>query len=231
VRAPRLVLALVVVLAGCTTQLAGCTTQLPGTPTTSGAAPQLSCARPATAAIVSCLRASLSEYWRQVLGRRVAAPVVLAPAAAQVPRHCRGALARATAFTCPVDGRVYLSEPYVRRLRTVPPASGAWYRFAATLAHEMGHVVQFSEREPLVENDHPSAADSRAAEQQADCLSGLWAHAVGIPNRRFRAAVAQVLRIVDSPLEQRTHGTPAARVKAVARGQNGTDPRACGLAG
>lgn len=179
---------------------------------------------------MSCLRASLSGFWSHTLGRPVAMAVVVAPAAAAVPGSCRAALARSTAFTCSTDATVYLTAPYVARLRAATSASEAQYRFAATLAHEMGHVVQIAERAPLVEKEHPTLAESRAIEQQADCLSGVWAGRAGIPGARFRAAVAQVLHIVDSPLEQRTHGTPAARLGAVKRGQQGGTPKSCGLA-
>ena len=59
------------------------------------------------------------------------------------------------------------------------------YRFAATLGHEMGHVVQFAVHAPLVEKDHPTAAQSQQIEQQADCLSGVWAAGVGLDAQRF----------------------------------------------
>jgi predicted metalloprotease len=93
----------------------------------------------------------------------------------------------------------------------------------------MGHVVQLAQHAPLIGKDHPTLVESRAIEQQADCLSGVWAAAVGIPDSRFLAAVEQVLQIVDSPVERATHGTPAARTKAVERGQQGGTPQSCGL--
>jgi predicted metalloprotease len=178
---------------------------------------------------VSCLSASLTGFWSHALGHKIAQPVVVAPAAASVPSSCRGAVARSTAFTCTTDATVYLTAPYVAKLRTAAPRSDAPYRFAATLGHEMGHVVQIAQRAPLIDKEHPTLAESRAIEQQADCLSGVWAASVGIPDSRFVAAVDQVLQIVDSPVERATHGTPAARIRAVERGQQGGTPQSCGL--
>jgi predicted metalloprotease len=205
---------------------AACTQTTSGTPQ---AAARLECPGPATAAIVSCLRASLTGFWSRALGHPIAQPVVVAPAAASVPSSCRSALTRSTAFTCSTDATVYLTAPYVARLRTAAPKSDAPYRFAATLGHEMGHVVQLAQHAPLIQKDHPTLAESRTVEQQADCLSGVWAAHVGIPDARFLAGVEQVLQIVDSPLERATHGTPAARTQAVKRGQDGGTPQACGL--
>jgi predicted metalloprotease len=189
----------------------------------------LSCPGPATAGIVSCLQASLTKFWSTEVGRRVPDRVIVSPKPADVPRGCRSALRLATAFTCPIGSTVYLTTPYIERLRDEPPTADAWYRFAATLAHEMGHVVQFAVHDKLVEKDHPNPADSRRIEQQADCLSGVWSTAVGIADGRFVAAAGEVFHIIDSPFERRTHGTPAARKTAIRRGQTGRTPESCGL--
>ena len=213
-----------VLVAACA--LPSCTQATDGTPRPAAG---LGCPGPATGAIVSCLSASLTGFWSHTFGHKIAQPVVVAPAAASVPASCRGAVARSTAFTCPTDATVYLTAPYVARLQDAAPRSDAPYRFAATLGHEMGHVVQLSQRAPLIEKEHPTLAESRSIEQQADCLSGVWAASVGIPDTRFLAAVDEVLRIVDSPVERATHGTPAARIQAVKRGQQGGTPQSCGL--
>jgi predicted metalloprotease len=210
----------IAVLTACSTRVAG----------TGNARHGPSCPGPSTTAIVSCLQTSLANYWSQVLAQKVSVQVVLAPATADVPRDCRDAVLVHTAFTCSSDDRVYVTAPYIARLRSATPAADVSYRFAATLGHEMGHVVQFAVHAPLVENDHPSAAQSQQIEQQADCLSGVWAAGVGLDMSRFIAAANEVFELIDSDFERTLHGTPAVRIGAVERGANGASPHSCGLA-
>ncbi len=221
--------ALALVGSGCATAVSG--RPVARGPATPGAAPAsgLDCGRSTVSASVACLQQSLGDYWRRTLHRDVVVHVVTAPAPGAVPRACRAALKLETAFTCPIGDSVYLTAPYLARLRNAAPRSEAWLRIAATLAHETGHVVQFALREPQVERSHPTAAQTRQVEQQADCMSGLWAAAVGIPDQQFRTAASGVLRIVDSPFERRTHGSPAQRLTAIGVGQNGRTPSACGV--
>ncbi len=134
-----------------------------------------------------------------------------------------------SAFSCPVDDRVYLTAPFVHRLRTTGAPADAWLRIAATTGHEMGHIVQFAVHAPLLDIRHPSWAQSRAVEQQADCLGGVWSASVGIGAARFRAATAVVLHVVDTRWERRSHGRPARRLAALRRGQQGRRPAVCGL--
>jgi predicted metalloprotease len=172
---------------------------------------------------------SLVTFWGKQLGRPIPDRLVVAPVASDVPASCRSALQLKTAFTCPVDNKIYLTPHYIHELRTRPSRYQGWYRFAATLGHETGHIVQFAVQDPTVEKDHPTLADSREIEQQADCLSGVWAHAVGVNDARFVQAAGQVFAIVDSPHERNTHGTPAERKAAVKRGQVGGTAKSCGL--
>jgi uncharacterized protein len=204
--------------------LAGCTRLVAGTP--SGAS--LDCRRPAAQAIVSCLSRSLSKYWTGKAGRPITVNAIVDPTLTAVPRACRGALALRTAFTCPVDDRVYLTRPFVRRMLATGPPGQGWLRIASTLAHETGHVVQFAVHAPLIGKAHPSYAESRRIEQQADCLAGVWASAVGIAAHAFVAANTIVLGLVDNPRERRTHGIARVRLRAVRRGLTG-NPTACGL--
>jgi predicted metalloprotease len=216
-----------------------CTTAVDGRPVGAGrpastgsrSAPtaRFDCDRSRVVAVVSCLDRSLDQYWRRALHRAFSVGTVVAPSAAAVPRGCRAALRLQTAFTCPIGNRVYLTPGYITRLRTAAPRAVAWLRFAATLAHEAGHVVQFTVREPSVERQRSTAAQTRAVEQQADCLSGLWAASVGLPDDEFRDAAATVFTIVDSAFERRTHGPPNQRLAAIARGQRGSTARACGV--
>lgn len=169
------------------------------------------------------------KFWGAQLGRPVLDRVVLAPKAAEVPANCRSALRVHTAFTCPPGAAVFVTAPYIQALRTKPTVAGAWDRFAATLGHEMGHVIQLAVHDPTIEKKRPTPSEGREIEQQADCLSGVWATAVGIPDRTFLTAAGQVFAIVDSGFEEGTHGTPAVRLAAVRRGQAGGTAAACHL--
>ena len=226
-------LAATLVLVGCTTRTAGSPTGHPAIPPTGSSATsasgRLDCARPTTARTVRCLTQSLSGFWTRTLARPVRLQVHLDPTPAQVPHACRAALRLDSAFSCPTDDVVYLTAPFLHRLRTTGPPADAWLRIAATTAHEMGHIVQFAVHSPLLAVRHPSWAQSRAIEQQADCLGGIWSATAGIDNARFRAATAVVLRVVDSRWERRSHGTPGRRLAALRRGQDTRSPESCGL--
>jgi predicted metalloprotease len=211
---------MIALLTACSVQVAGKGSSAPG----------LRCPGPSTPAIVSCLRTSLARYWSRVVGRTVSVRVVLAPAAADVPRDCRDALRVHTAFTCSNDDRVYITAPYIALLRSSSSAADVAYRFAATLGHEMGHVVQFAVHAPLVQHDHPTAAQSQQIEQQADCLSGVWAAGVGLDSQRFVAVAKEVFELIDTDFERHLHGDPDTRIDAVERGEHGRTPRSCGLA-
>jgi putative neutral zinc metallopeptidase len=215
--------------------LAACTTRTGGTPSGPPARasgtdrPALACGAPTVAATVACLQQSLTAFWSAELGRRVPLRVISAPQPPEVPSSCRSALRLNTAFTCPSGGAVYLTGAYLAALQTKPSPAGAWYRFAATLAHEMGHVVQLAVNDVAIGKQHPTPAESRGIEQQADCLSGVWAAGVRIGDQPFLTADAQVFAIIDTAFERRTHGAPAVRLAAVRRGLAGRTPQACRL--
>jgi predicted metalloprotease len=224
---------------GTSTRSGGAPTSGSGSGTASGSAPasgsatavasKVTCPGPATADIVSCVLASLDKFWSADIGRRVAGRMIVGPKPTDVPAACRSALRRRTAFTCTSGGTVYITAPYVQQLRNDPPPADTWYRFAATMAHEMGHVVQLAVHDPVIARRHQNHAASREVEQQADCLSGVWAASVGLDQDRFFNAATQVLRIVDDATERRTHGTVAVRSAAVRRGLTGRTPQSCGL--
>ncbi|HEY8301991.1 MAG TPA: neutral zinc metallopeptidase [Jatrophihabitans sp.] len=211
--------------------LSGCAVRIAGVPTGHASAGRnpLDCSRPTAAPIVQCLTRSLSTFWTHTLARPVQLHVRVDPDTAEVPRACRAALQLNSAFSCPIDDVVYLTAPFLHRLRTTGPAADGWVRIASTAGHEMGHIVQFAVHAPLLDIHHPSWAQSRAIEQQADCLAGVWSASVGIAQARFRAATAIVLHVVDSRWERRSHGTPARRLAALQRGQRARTPAACGL--
>jgi predicted metalloprotease len=218
--------------AGCTSLVTGTPhRQAPATVPSSSTAPAaaLDCARATPAAIVDCLGSSLSDYWTGVLAHRITMRTVVAPQPAQVPRACRAALGLDTAFSCPVDDAVYLTAAFVREMRDTGQPDQTWVRLATTMGHEMGHILQFTVHEPLVEKRRTTAAESRRIEQQADCLSGVWSAAVGVDDLDFLRADAVVLGLVDTTQERVSHGTPGVRLGAVQRGQHGGTAAACGL--
>jgi predicted metalloprotease len=207
--------------------LVSCTTTVTGTPSRAAG---LVCAQSDPAAIDRCLRTSLSTYWSREVHHRLHPPIVLDFAAADVPRDCRPAVKLGTAFTCPTDASIYLTPRYVAAMEHIEPAADLWYRFAATLGHEMGHIVQFALHEPLVAGQgRVTKSRSQRIEQQADCLSGVWAGSVGLDLQRFVAAAQADFTIIDSVFERTTHGDPTARIAALRRGLTGGTPKSCGL--
>lgn len=207
----------------------GCVRSVDGTAAPASSATGLDCARASTQQIVACLRDSLTRFWTARLGRPVRFVAVADPRRGQVPAACRAALGLNTAFSCPTDDKVYLTGPFLRRMRTTGAPGGAWVRIATTLGHEMGHILQFAVHEPAAVRLHTTWARSRFIEQQADCLAGVWAASVGIDDASFLRANAIVLTIVDSRWERRSHGTKPQRLAAVQRGQQARDPSVCGL--
>jgi predicted metalloprotease len=98
----------------------------------------------------------------------------------------------------------------------------------------MGHVVQLEVHQSQIEQSRPSAAVTRFVEQQADCLSGVWAHAatsrLGLDPAQFRSVALRVLTSISTDREIASHGTPQQRIAAIDRGLHGTGPQACSLA-
>ncbi|MFN2518698.1 MAG: neutral zinc metallopeptidase [Jatrophihabitantaceae bacterium] len=146
---------------------------------------------------------------------------------------CRDGLALGIAFTCPADLKLYATSEFLKLLSHFFAASDLPYALAAMQAHEMGHVVQYAVHQPGI-NDRSTDAVSRAIEQQADCLSGVWARhqAVkgGVDVARFRRVAVEGITLISSNAEIATHGTPAQRGAAIDRGLSGGRPQACKLA-
>lgn len=212
----------------------GCTATTGGTPSsgtvTGSPAAGLNCDRTSAAAATSCLRQSLEAFWSNALQRSIRMTVVLHPRPGLVPAACRSAVRIGTAFTCPTDKTIYVTGPYLRELLHGTPTADGWYRLAATLGHEMGHVVQFAVRERLVVgHGDDDSSRSRRVEQQADCLAGVWAAGVRIDRQHYLAAVRTELQLIDSRFERRTHGPTAARLAAVRHGLAGRTAAACHL--
>ena len=190
--------------------------------------------------VVGCIAADLNTFWTGTVGKPVEVRVTVDPAAAAVDRGCRSFLAFGTAFYCPADGRVYITAASVAGNRTAF-GDRLPYALAAVVAHEAGHRVQFSVRQPELDRDGDAA--SRVVEQQADCLAGVWARNAArrglVDPAGFAAVYAEEMRMVSSMKpppgvglddydEVATHGTAAQRIAAFQRGvTEATNP--CGL--
>ncbi len=218
----------------------GCTSAVQGTP--GGTPPARSPARSAAAdpvtrcsaegttrALTGCLGTAIGRYWSATLARTVAEQVVLAPERAAVPAQCRAGLTEAPAFTCSADRTLYFTGGFLRTLAAQFTGGDLGFAFAAVQAHEMGHIVQFAVHQRQIEARPPTRSQRVFVEQQADCLSGVWAAAADVDLDTFRAVAARLLRLISSPREDATHGTPASRLAAIERGISGASPHACHL--
>jgi predicted metalloprotease len=219
--------------------LTGCTSSVAGRG--SMAAPRLCPAAGQDAVkLAACLVEDLNRSWGAKIGRTVGVKVTVDPPPSRVNRSCRPFLAFGTAFYCPPDGQAYVTGASVRSTRA---AFGTQfpYALATIVAHEAGHRVQFTVKQP--ELDRAGDAASRVVEQQADCLAGVWAYGAArrglLDPAAFRAAYAKEMRLVsalsppagaglDDYDEVATHGTPAQRVAAFDRGDSEA-PNPCGL--
>ena len=181
-----------------------------------------------------CLRTSLSTFWSAQLNEVVDQPVVVAPTAAQVPPQCRTAITITSAFTCQINNTVYLNSGLIEAARKDFPASQLPYVFATVMGHEIGHVVQAAVKQPGYTDTTNSAAISQRIEQQADCLDGVWAHALIAARQLDRATFIAVtntfITSISSNPEIAGHGTPPVRAAALATGLKNGRPQDCGLA-
>jgi len=191
------------------------------------------CSRSTDELTAHCLEGALSAFWSGQLNQAVDEPVALAPPVAQVPHACRTALQVAPAFTCRADRTLYVSAGFLAMIRGTFHGDDRTYALASVQAHEMGHVVQYAVRQPQIELRHPTDAESRFVEQQADCLSGVWAAQAdgtdGFDAARFLSVATRLVTLISTNPEIRTHGTPPQRSAAIARGIDGGRPQSCRL--
>ena len=182
----------------------------------------------AAGSVLRCVAASLTRFWSERLGRPIVDHAVLGFPVRTMPRNCALAAKHAsyTAMTC--DGVSYFGPLFQRHLHQDRPADAFPDRLAATMGHEMGHVVQYAVHEAIMSR-RPTDVRSRTIEQQADCLAGVWAAGVRLTPGPFLRAERTMLHDVDSPAHQKDHGTIAVRVAAVRRGLAGGSPAACHL--
>jgi predicted metalloprotease len=206
----------------------------PSVPTSSATSAAGLCGTDTTApAVAACLRSALSDFWSGQLNETVDEPVYLEATSAQVPQACRPGLTAAPAFTCRSNLTLYINKRLLDLVSTYFPASDLRYALASVQAHEIGHVLQYRLHQPQIETTRPTAAQTRFVEQQADCLSGVWArHAsvgAGFDRAAFRRDAVRLVTLVSSNVEIQTHGTPAQRAAAIDRGLASGRPQTCKL--
>ncbi|WP_157695183.1 neutral zinc metallopeptidase [Nakamurella panacisegetis] len=186
-------------------------------------------------AIVSCLKASVSDYWSGQLNQVVDQDVIVDPSTSQVPSACRSALTAAPAFTCQVNDTVYINQSFLDLVIHEFGTADIPYALASVVSHEIGHVVQAAVKQPGYDEAGTSDAISQRIEQQADCLSGVWAHSQatknkGFDTKAFQTVSKQLITDISSNPEVATHGTPDQRAAAILRGLSSGTPQGCQLA-
>ena len=216
VRAAAILLLMVLVLAGCAR-----------TPPATAPKPPAPCLSQADdRQFTACLETELNEIWDQefrATGRRyTGTPLTVGEGTG--PRDERshdGGPDRA--FYSPRGG-IHLPTQY---LNAVHAAYGlrAHLVLTFTMAHEIGHHVQFL-LHPRIE------ARVNDREAQADCYAGVWARKeadVGkLDTGQFRAATsAELDRLSTYPDEVATHGDPGQRLVSFDKGLHSGDPATC----
>lgn len=217
------------------------------TPLLEGAAPvqQQNSSRTLTAqeeqagAFAARVLGTTEEVWEQVFAQQVGKPysppiMVLYAGVTQSP--CGGASGATGPFYCPADRKAYLDTAF---FATMAQQLGAKGDFAAAyvIAHEVAHHVQnelgilpeVNRRRASVSQVEANALTVRL-ELQADCLSGVWARAVGglLEPGDLDEALNAARQIGDDTLQRNagrvpqphtfTHGTSAQRAEWFKRG-------------
>ncbi len=209
---------------------------------------QLSAEEERAAEFSARVLATTEEVWSDLMprqaGQAYAAPVmVLYSGVTQSP--CGGASGATGPFYCPADRKAYLDTEF---FATLAGRLGARGDFAAAyvIAHEVAHHVQ-NELGILGQvneiRQSSSARDANALtvrlELQADCLSGVWAQAVGglLEPGDIDEALNAARRIGDDHLQREsgrvpqphtfTHGTSEQRSRWFARGYEQGQMGAC----
>ena len=202
-----------------------------GSPTVVGPCPGVNSAD--VDAVIACLRVAADGFWSGQLNQPITEPVVADPSITDVPEKCRPALTTTPAFTCLVDGTLYITKPFADQIRRTFTGQDLIYAYAALIGHEIGHVVQRAVHQPNV-GSATTDAQSRQIEQQADCLAGVWAAALvkagRLDGRRFVDDGYTLISAISSNPEIAAHGDPPTRRQAMQRGLAGGRPQACQLA-
>jgi predicted metalloprotease len=175
----------------------------------------------------------VSDFWSGELNQVVDQDVVVDPTTVQVPIDCRGGLSAAPAFTCQSNDTVYINRSFLDEVRKDFGVGDLPYVLASVVSHEIGHVVQAAVKQPGYDQTGSSNTISQQIEQQADCLSGVWARSqvkLGrLDTKVFQAVAKQLITDVSTNPEVYTHGTPDQRAAAILQGLSSGTPQGCKL--
>lgn len=214
----------------------------------SGAPRELSAQEQKAGEFSARVLATTEEVWGKIfpeqLNREYRPPVmVLYSGVTQSP--CGSASGATGPFYCPADRKAYLDTEF---FSTLSQQMGAGGDFAAAyvIAHEVAHHIQnelgilpeVNKRRRAVGQVEANALTVRL-ELQADCLSGVWARAVGgmLEPGDIEEALNAARKIGDDHLQRRsgrvpqphtfTHGTSEQRSRWFATGYQSGDPGRC----
>ncbi len=183
--------------------------------------------------------ATTEEVWGQILPQQAGqdyVPPVMVLYSGVTSSPCGGASGATGPFYCPADRKAYLDTEFFSTMSRQLGAAGD-FAAAYVIAHEVAHHVQ-NQLGILGQvnrfRQSASQAEANAAtvrlELQADCLSGVWARAVGglLEPGDLEEALNAARMIGDDHLQKRagrvpqphtfTHGTSAQRSRWFARG-------------
>jgi len=191
---------------------------------------------------------STEEVWSEIMPAQADmayTPPVLVLFSGVTRSPCGGASGATGPFYCPADRKAYLDTEF---FATLAQQLGARGDFAAAyvIAHEVAHHIQ-NELGILnaVHSERQASSEARAnaltvrLELQADCLSGVWASAVGelLEPGDIDEALNAARRIGDDHLQRQagrvpqphtfTHGTSEQRSRWFARGYENGQMGAC----
>ena len=197
---------------------------------------------------VSQVLATTEDAWGEIfpeqIGRPYDAPqLVLFSQLTQ--SACGGATAQTGPFYCPADERAYLDTDFFATLSQRLGAEGD-FASAYVIAHEVAHHVQNELGILPKVNAARQGASEREAnaltvrlELQADCLSGVWANAVGglLEPGDIEEALNAARSIGDDRLQRQagrvpqphtfTHGTSEQRARWFATGYESGEVASC----
>ncbi len=182
---------------------------------------------------LACLQGVLSTYWSAQLNQVVTERIVVDASPAEAPPACRPGIESGTAITCKTDLTLYISHPFVVLIDRLFHGRDRALALASVASHEFGHVLQYTLRQPQIEQTRPSDATSQYVEQQADCLSGVWAGAAAgqhdLDADAFVNDAEKLIERVSTNPEIETHGSPSTRRAAIERGIAGGGAGVCDL--
>lgn len=200
------------------------------------------------AEFASRVLATTEEVWTDIFAREFDAryqPPVLVLFSGVTQSPCGGASGATGPFYCPVDQKAYLDLAFFTTLSRQLGAKGD-FAAAYVIAHEVAHHVQnqtgilgqVSEARQQASQTTANALTVRL-ELQADCLSGVWAAAVGglMEPGDLAEALNAARMIGDDHLQRQagqvprphtfTHGTSAQREDWFRRGYEHQNIAAC----